>query len=81
MTGFDSESDRRDAIRHQIVNECVALVDASIDKHAPTGSLEERTYLLAAVMQRLHERVLGEARLGMMRREILDAEAEIDAAP
>ena len=91
MTGFDSESDRRDAIRRQIVDECVAYVHEKIGIHGVTQTPEERRYLEVTVARRLlNHPILNnmmrellkrqelEAMSQMMRQEIADVEKEID---
>jgi len=73
FNGFDSESDRRDAIRRQIVDECVAYVQQSIGIHGPTQTHEERRYLEIVVARRLLKGQELESMSAMLTQETLDA--------
>lgn len=77
LTGFDSESDRRDAIRKQIVDECRFSVQQIIEKHAVTKTREERHFLELDVISTLLEAAVMETRSLMMRQEIHDAESNL----
>ncbi len=77
FTGFDSEADRRDAIRREIVQDCVREVRTTIAKHGPTKAREERRYLEIAVAIHLLEGLRQEDATRMWYQEIADAEKEI----
>lgn len=79
MTGFDSESDRREAIRKQIVFECVHLVNQTIRKTNVTNTPEERTTLMLDVILGLMESIRIDARQAMWIKEAKDAEGKINA--
>jgi hypothetical protein len=78
MTGFDSESDRRDAIRKQVVDEATGAVLRAISNHAVTFTPAERTFLQTAVAERLLFLLRIEAMSMLMREEIATATQEIE---
>jgi hypothetical protein len=73
MTGFDSESDRRDAVRKQIVDECVFTVRENIRVHGATNTHEERRWLELTVACNLLQGLQREAMSDVYRQEIEDA--------
>lgn len=77
MTGFDSEADRRDAIRKQIVFECVRLVNQTIGKTSVTKTPEERAILMLDVILGLMQSMQIDARQAMWVKEIKDAESKL----
>jgi hypothetical protein len=62
--------DRREAIRQQIIDECVSAMNRIITEHSVTHTLAERSFLLTAVMMRLTESLCLEMRTQMMGPEI-----------
>lgn len=66
----DSESDRRDAIRRQIVQTCVGKVLDTIRENGVTTTAEERRYLEIEVATKLLNGIRLEAMSMMMRCEI-----------
>lgn len=78
MTGFDSEADRRDAVRKQIVDAAVEQVHECIGRNRVTATPEERRYLELAVAMRLLDGLRLEAMSVMMRQEIATAEKAIE---
>jgi hypothetical protein len=78
MTGFDSESDRRDAIRKQIVDVCLFRVQETISLTAVTSTPEERATLMLDVILGLLESIRIDARQAMWIKETKDAEKAID---
>jgi hypothetical protein len=73
LDGFDSESDRRDAIRKQIVDECLFTVRENICTHGATLTSEERHFLELEVACKLLESLRLDAMSVMMTQETLDA--------
>ena len=78
MTGFDSEADRRDAIRKEIVDEAYQAVVAIIMNKGVTFTPEENTYFQAAILNRLAKGLCMEAMSAMFRQEIDIATKETD---
>ena len=70
MTGFDSKSDRREAIRKQIIDECVFTVNRMIIERSVTQTPAERSLLLLGVTMRLSELSYLDAQMLMLVKEI-----------
>jgi hypothetical protein len=77
MTGFDSEADRRDAVRKQIVDAAVDAVHRVLQGNAVTATYEERLLLEVCVVERLLQGMRIEAMSQMYRQEIKAAEQEL----
>jgi hypothetical protein len=78
LTGFDSEANRRDAIRQQIVNTCLGFIHEQIKKNGATKTHEERHWLEVSIASRLLSGIRLEAQTTMFGQEIKEAEKEID---
>lgn len=77
MTGFDSEANRREAIRKQIVDAAYDNAMRVILSHGATHTMEERTYLQAMLIERLAKGLCMEAMSQVFRQEIQDAEGRL----
>lgn len=78
LTGFDSESDRRDAVRKQVVDRSAAYVLNVVREHSVTGGQAEGAYLLVSVAERLIQSIALDAKTLMYREEIHTATEEIE---
>ncbi len=74
MSGFDSEADRRDATRREIVALSVGLVRECISQHTITKTIEEQRYLEMTVAAKLIDSQCREAYSQVLRQEIAAAE-------
>lgn len=77
MTGFDSEANRRDAIRKQIVDTCLFRVQETISLTAITNTPEERAILMLDVVLGLMQSMQIDARQALWVWEIKDAESKL----
>lgn len=78
ITGFDSEADRRDAVRKQIISQCVAEMRDIITSEGPTQTYQERRWLELSVAMELLKGLQLEFMSEVYRQEITTAEKEID---
>jgi hypothetical protein len=78
MSPYDSESDRRDAVRKRLVDNCLRLIYDTIRIGSVTNTQEERRYLETAIAHKLLDGLRLESMSMMMRQEIHTAEAEIE---
>jgi hypothetical protein len=78
MTGFDSEADRRDAVRTQIVDAAVDAVHRALQGNAVTATYEERLMLEVCVVERLLQGMRIEAMSQVYRQEIATAEQKLE---
>jgi len=80
-TGFDSEADRRDAIRKQIVDECLFTIRENIRVHGATRTNEERRWLEVTIARELLTGMQREAQTAVYRQEIGEAEKALGDKP
>lgn len=53
---LDSERERREAVYERIIEDCAFYVDRTIMEYAMHGRVEEKYFLMAAVIERLAEK-------------------------
>ena len=78
MDGFDSETDRRDAIRKQIVDTAYDEILKILSAHGATHTPQERAYLQAAILKRLVQAMYLDLQMAVYREEIKTAESKLE---
>lgn len=74
---FDSEADRRDAIRKQVVDLAYDEILKILSKCGVTHTPQERAYLQVAILKRLIQALYMDAQMALYAEEIKSAEAKL----